>query len=573
MNSEVDLLIVGGGPAGLLAAIIANHIGLSYQVIEARAGTHPEPSAHVFKTHTMEVYRRIGVADKLFAKGTPIEQQQCIIWSESVTGLIYGRLDLAGKKGRVARFTEISPACSLNMPQSLVEPVLHHRLIEIAGKDPVQFGSRLEDFTQDEAGVTATVRGPEGLRQMRARYIIGADGAASQVRRSAGIAMEGPQALAHFLAIHIHSDMTDIVTERPSILFFLRTHRLDGFFIVHQPVGSQVFMMRFDPETTPFESFDKERCRAIMDEAFGSERDYSISSVDRWAMSAQVAEHYRNGRALLVGDAGHRFPPTGGLGLNTGVEDVENLLWKIAAVLRGQASDTLLDTYEVECRPIAIRNTDQSIFNFERMGRVNRALHADQGSDAVQDLLAALHADSNHPAFAAIQQAVDDQIDHFAFLELEMAVKVRDSAAILEAGRSVALPVPAAEGYQPSFTPGSHIPHFWITSDTSSLDVLSFDRMTLFAPAGEVAAWNAAASALPSLLMPVNVVAIEGEMRSVRACVADYWGDEPYAILVRPDGRIAWVEPEGLTDRGHALTAALAEITQSPNSANKEMVA
>lgn len=573
MNSEVDLLIVGGGPAGFLAAIIATRIGLSYQIIEARTGTHPEPSAHVFKTHTMEVYRRIGIADELFARGTPIEQQQCIIWSESVTGLIYGRLDLAGKKGRVARFTEISPACSLNMPQSLVEPVLHRRLVELAGSDPVQFGTRLEDFTQDDAGVTATVRAPDGPRQIRARYIIGADGAASQVRRSAGIAMQGPQALAHFLAIHIRSDMTDIVTERPSILFFIRTHRLDGFFIVHQPVGSQVFMMRFDPEATPFESFDEERCRAIMDEAFGSDRDYSISSIDRWTMSAQVAEHYRNGRALLVGDAGHRFPPTGGLGLNTGVEDVENLLWKLAAVLRGQARDTLLDTYEVECRPIAVRNTDQSIFNFERMGRVNRALHADQGSDAIRDLLAALHADSTHPAFAAIQQAVDDQIDHFAFLELEMAVKVRDSAAILEAGRPVALPVPAAEGYQPSFTPGSHIPHFWITADRSSLDVLSFDRMTLFAPLGDVAAWSAAASALSSDLMPVSVVGIESEMRSIRARVADYWGDEPYAILVRPDGRIAWVEPEIVHDRGAALAAAVAAITQAPNPQNNEMVA
>lgn len=573
MNSEVDLLIVGGGPAGLLASIIAARIGLSYHILESRSGTHPEPSAHVFKTHTMEVYRRIGVADELFAKGTPVEQQQGIIWCESVTGLIYGRLDLTGKKGRVARFTEISPACSLNMPQSRVEPVLHRRLVEIAGKDPVQFGTRLEDFTQDEDGVTATVRGPDGLRQMRARYIIGADGAASQVRRSAGIAMQGPQALAHFLAIHIRSDMTDIIAERPSILFFIRTHRLDGFFIVHESVGSQVFMMRFDPETTPFEFFDEERCRAIMDEALGSARDYSISSIDRWAMSAQVADHYRNGRALLVGDAGHRFPPTGGLGLNTGVEDVENLLWKIAAVLRGQASDALLDSYEVECRPIAIRNTDQSMFNFERMGRVNRALQADQGSDAVRDLIMALQADGNHPAFAAIQQAVDDQIDHFAFLELEMAVKIRDSAAIRQADRSIALPVPAVEGYQPSFTPGGHIPHFWISPDTSSLDLLSFDTMTLFAPIGDMAAWRAAVSALPSHLMPVNIVAIEGEMRSVRARVADYWGDYPYAILVRPDGRIAWVEPETMHDRGIALAAAVSAITQSPNSQNKEMVA
>ncbi|WP_189338516.1 FAD-dependent monooxygenase [Sphingobium sp. SCG-1] len=559
---DIDLLIVGAGPAGLLASIIASKLGLTHQVVERRAGLHTEPSAHVLKTHSMEVYRRLGMAHSIVAQGTPESLQQCVTWCESVTGVIYGKLNLVGQKGRVPRFTEISPAHSVNIPQSVVEPILHARAKALGGDNIVSFETYFRGFSQDGDGVISTLEDGAGTRAVRSRFLIGADGAGSRVRRAAGIDVEGPPALANFLAIHIHSDVRPLLERAPGVLFFIHTPDLEGFFIMHQPNGSQVLMMRYDPDLTPFESFGEAQCRDIIRQAIGADHAFTVAAIDRWAMTAQVARDYRRGRVLLVGDAAHRFPPTGGLGLNTGVEDVENLIWKLGAVLRGHANMTLLDSFAEECRPIAIRNTKQSVTNRIRMAEVAAAIGAD-GSDA--DFRAAIEELRSDPGGAraqAAQQAVDDQLPHFSFLELEMAATPL-SGAFLPAERSVAQPLAPVEGYLPSFAPGSHIPHLWIAPDVSTIDMLRFDSFTLFVPKEDEAAWRSAVAELPGQGMPVGVVALSGDMRSDRASAADYWGDTPYAVLVRPDGRIAWVEPAALRDRAGALRDALHKVTRA----------
>lgn len=565
-DDRCDLLIVGAGPAGLLMSIIASTIGLSHRVVEQRDGLHTEPSAHVLKTHSMEVYRRVGVADDILAHSTPTDLQRYIVWCESIGGLAYGRLCLDGKKGDVPRFTDVSPAYSANIPQSALEPLLHQRAIALAGHDPVTFGSGFVAYADEADGVVATLEDRAGnRRQVRARFLIGADGARSQVRRAAGLIMEGPPALAHFLAIHIHSDMRPLLERHPGVVFFLQTPTLDGFFIMHQAVGSQVFMMRFDPDATPFESFTETACRAIMEEAIGVPHDFRIVALDRWAMSAQVANAYRRNQVFLVGDAGHRFPPTGGLGLNTGVEDIENLTWKLAAVLRGQAGSTLLDSYEVECRPIALRNTRQSVKNYARTMEVSEAIGATGTPEEFRRSLDDLRAEPDHARFAAIQRAIDAQIEHFAFLEMEMAASP-EQGAFVPTDRPIATPLEKVEGFAPSFRPGAHVPHVWLRDGVSTIDVLAFDRFTLFAPVGDVSAWERAVAALPAPSMAVRIEPIDADMTGGRASVGDFWNavpgmPPPYAILVRPDGRIAWVEPIDLGDRAAALASAIATVT------------
>lgn len=570
-DSTLDLLIVGAGPAGLLSAIIAAQCGLSFAVIERRESLHPEPSAHVLKTHTMEVYRRVGVAEAVFAESTPTDLQKCVTWCESLGGLSYGLLDLEGKKGDVPRFREISPVHAANVPQNVVEPLLHQHLKTVTRSDPVRFGHRLAGFTQDQSSVTAEIQTDAGMKHIRARYLLGADGAGSQVRRSAGIAMDGPPVLAHFLAIHIRSDARPLLARFPGVVFFIRQPGISGFFIMHQPVGSQVFMLRIDPAATPPESFDKEKCRAIMDQVIGRPHDYEISSIGDWVMSAQIALRYRAGRVFLVGDAGHRFPPTGGLGLNTGVEDVENLIWKLNAVIRGKAEDALLDSYEVECRPIAIRNTQQSVKNNERMQIIETQLQAGVNDVALRSVIEELKQDPNHPRFAALQAAVDEQIDHFALLELDMAARV-SSGAFIPAERHVPTPVPVTEGYLASFKPGGQIPHFWIRPGYAALDALRFDALSLFVPEGTEAEWQKAVDALAGASLPINVIALSGSMRAERASVADYWGDDPFAMLVRPDGRIAWVEPPQVHSRIDVLRDVLT-VVRSGKSRTLEALA
>ncbi|MBG6120200.1 MULTISPECIES: FAD-dependent monooxygenase [unclassified Sphingobium] len=556
---SLDLLIVGAGPAGLLASSIASTIGLKHLVIEQRPGLHTEPSAHVLKTHTMEVYGRIGAAEEIFKLCTPPELQTSISWCESIGGLTYGRLDLTGRRGKTPRFMNISTVHSANLPQNIVEPILHERATILAGHDPISFDTSFVDFDQDDDGVTVTIGAGAAQRQVRTRYLIGADGAASLVRRSAGLRMEGPQALAHFLAIHIKSDMMPFLARNPALIFFIRSTSFEGFFIVHQPSGSQVFMMRYDPEATPYESFDEATCRGIMEQVFGRPHDFSLAAIDRWAMSAQVASGYRNERVFLVGDAGHRFPPTGGLGLNTGVEDVENLIWKLGAVLRGEASDALLDSYELECRPTAVRNTNQSVSNHSRMSEVDKAIGCDGDRAQFQATIDALKADPDHPRFAQIQRAINNQMPHFSFLKLEVAASP-EAGAFLPPARMIACPVPPNEGYMPSLQPGGHIPHVWIDADLASIDMLRFDGMTLFAPREDLASWQAAVDALPCNRIAVHIVPVDPQMRSPVASMGDFWGGTPFAVLVRPDGRIAWVEPEHVCDRISALAEAIDQV-------------
>jgi 2,4-dichlorophenol 6-monooxygenase len=193
------------------------------------------------------------------------------------------------------------------------------------------------------------------------------------------------------------------------------------------------------------------------------------------------------------------------------------------------------------------------------MREVALTLRADDGPAAFRAAIEELHAQPDHPRFAEIQAAINDQVDHFAFLELEMAATA-EAGAFVAPSRVVAMPVPPTEGFEPSFRPGAHVPHLWLKPGVSTIDVLRFDRFTLFAPTGDVSGWQAAVAALPPGGLPVAVVSLDPATRGETASAADYWGGTPYAVLARPDGRIGWIEPPGVDDRDTALAAALAHI-------------
>jgi 2,4-dichlorophenol 6-monooxygenase len=560
---DLDLLIVGAGPAGMLASAIASKLGLSNRIIENRSGLHTEPSAHVIKTHSMEVFRRLGLESKIHALSTPASLQRWATWCESIAGITYGRLDLLGKKGPVPRFLDFSPTYPANVPQSLLEPILHQRVLELAesSKKIINFNTEFCGLQQDEPGVQTFVRDRHSGAQssIKSRYLIGADGASSAVRKALAIAFDGPPVLANFMAVHIQSDMRAILAEQPGIIFFVKSLEIDGFFIMHQANGSQVLMLRYNPDLISPKDFDADKGAAAVRAALGCEHPFKISSIGHWVMSAQVAETYRRGRVFLAGDAAHRFPPTGGLGLNTGVEDVENLIWKLAAVLRGRANEMLLDSYTLECRPIALRNCAQSVANFKHMAEVMQAIGADKDEAAFRQSLEELRGEGAAPRFAAIQQAVDHQAAHFTHLGVEMAAPL-EAGAFVPAQRAIGSPVPPLDGFAPSFAPGKNLPHLWLEDDRSTLDLLEFGAFLLLVPQDQLASWQRAVKQLPQDLMEVKVHGLAASNASARATAQEFYAGNPFAILVRPDGRIAWLEPQELTDPTEELAGALRTI-------------
>lgn len=538
-SPQLDLLVVGAGPAGLLTSVLASRLGLRHRVIERREGLHTEPSAHVLKTHTMEVYRRIGIADAIHRLGTPAGQQRYVTWCKSVAGPAYGRIDLLGKKGPVKRFLDVSPTYPANLPQTRLEPILLKQAFEL-GAD-VTFGSELIDIVDDGLSVTAKLRdGRTGATSTAsARYLIGADGASSRVRKSIGIEMEGPSALAHFLAVNFRSDVRPLFGEHPGVLFFVVSPEINGTFIMHEPAGAQVFMTPYDPATKPASAYTSAECAQLVRTAFGCDHPFQIESIGHWTMSAQVARQYGKGRVFLVGDSAHRFPPSGGLGLNTGVEDVENLVWKLAAVVHGRAGASLLDSYEQECRPIALRNCQKSWTNNSRKAEVEDAIGVSADRTAYDAALAHLFGAGGGLHRENVETAVLDQTPHFASLEVEMAASYQ-TGAFLPLDAPLEPPGPSVEGYAPRIHPGAPLPHVWISETVSTLDLLGIDSFLLLIDEAERDFWSARIGSPAPDRMPVVVQAISGDVGHPISW-SRFCGNERRAVLVRPDGRVAWV--------------------------------
>lgn len=565
-DHDLDLLIVGAGPAGLLSSIQASLLGLRHRVIERRSSLHTEPSAHVLKTHTMEVYRRIGVSRDIHSLGTPPHQQRYVTWCQTVSGPVYGRIDLKDKKGPIQRFLDVSPIYPANLPQTSLEPILLQRATALGGQ--VQFNCEFISLAQDRDGVNASLSlGNSGTTEtVRAKFLIGADGASSRVRKSIGVEMDGPAALAHFIAIHFKSDVRPRFGEHPGVLYFVVGPEATGTFIMHEPNGSQVFMMPYDPQARHASDYGLAECHRIVRAAFGCDHLFTILSVGNWTMSAQVAQRYREGRVFLVGDSAHRFPPTGGLGLNTGVEDAENLLWKLGAVIGGRAHPSLLNSYEAECRPTAVRNCERSWNNAKRKDEVEQAIGVVQDPVEFTAVLSELFGPHGAPQRDRVEAAVKDQIEHFAYLETEMAATYAEGAFVPSAV-PCASPAEAVEGYAPLLRPGAHLPHVWIEEGISTLDLLAFDRFVLIACRSVAARWRAALEQA-HIAGIVNVAAIDLDAGSPHRW-QDFLPDPASVVLVRPDGRVAWVG--SALSSGRDLRAAVEYVLRGGPAADVEV--
>ena len=555
---DLDLLIIGAGPAGIAASMYASTLGLSHLVMERRAGLHEHPQAHVIKTRSTEILRRFGLDGRIHSSGASAEEQRFTIWCTTLAGPEFGRIDLLDKKGPCERFLSVSPTYPANIPQNVLEPILYQYAAELK-PGAFRFGVECLSVRNEAHSAVAELRTENGIDQQRARYVIAADGAGSRIRRNLGIGFEGSSALAHFCTIHIKSDFTPLIADRPGVLYWILNPDVAGVFIVHNMRTTQVFMLPYDPEKIAAAHFTPEFCKSRIEAAIGTAHPFEIVFVDQWAMASQVANHYRAGRTILVGDAAHRFPPTGGLGLNTGLQDINNLMWKLHAVLRRGAPDSLLDTYEEECQPIACRNRDRSADNHERMAKVQAAVGVSPDRTEFARSLDELFGAAGKGRREEVQSAIDEQLPHFAHLDVEMAPEYRSGAF----GGSIGcrLPgLPAVEGYSPNLNPGAALPHFVLSDGRSSLDAIEFDKAALFLSEEAASRWREAVDAADDLPIAVNIHAVGARARSVWEAMS---GGLNVAVLVRPDGHIGWLCDARVEDCCSELRRAAGVIFRS----------
>lgn len=563
MNTD-SVVIVGAGAAGSTLALLLARYDIACTVVEQRTDPRLHPAAHVINARTLEIWNRASPAlARALESITPsIDTVNIIRWCTDVRTAPLGEIDLLSQPDRLAEVRTHSAYLISHIGQHLLMPLLwdaleNEALIDFRrGCCAEMDGERL---TLRSAGSQPTVVSP--------RYIIAADGANSTLRDAAGITMQGP-VLANMGSVFFHAPgMYPDGADRP-LLSWIYHPRFSGVMIAHAD-DDYVLMTPYLHRAQMIARDSHRFWDRVLPKVIGS-TPYRIRSTGTWTMTSQLADRFRRGRLLLIGDAAHRFPHTGGFGLNSGVQDAHNLAWKLAAILRSGASDSLLDTYEAERRYVVARFAEQSTHNHftldhvtEPLGITNRSLH--QATELagklrlsrVPDRMVAAVADALTYAQTSrtktllrrgargrrmrqhIIDAVPGQEEHFVASGLEFGYAYTSSLIDASEGRC---PDSDVAFYQPTTHPGARLPHAFITtqdgSHVSTHEVLADTGLTLLT--ADPQGWSAGLAETP-MTVPVTVVALSAANTDDRAALIELFevGDRG-AVVVRPDGHVVW---------------------------------
>lgn len=494
----------------------------------------------------MELFRQWSIESQLRTHELPPEAMR-FIWAPSLQSEEIARISAQQHESG-----QHSPTEYCLVSQDWVEAVLC-RCAQQYSSSQLRFSTELVAFEQEDTGVTARLVNREtgDEETVRAHYLIAADGAHSGVRQALGIEMQGIDNLRHFCSIYCQVDLTPWLGDRPCAGFFFTNPDLPGGAYMLSVDGAKrwLFGVPYIPEEShQGQDFTSVAVRAIVRRLVG---DPSIAAeilgIGFWTMAAQVASAYQQGRVFLAGDAAHRLPPTGGLGMNTGIQDIHNLAWKLVATLNGWASPALLETYEAERAPIARTNIEWSLGNTKRIVQVYEALS--QGD------------------FQAARASIMDQHRHLESEGLDLGF-VYTSAAVIPAQTEP--PAISPSQYTPSTVPGSRAPHVWLMRDghlISTLDLFDQHFVLLVGPEGQ--SWCEAARRLAySKGVPLDAyrIADDGDLQDPEGnWLSTYELSEDGALLIRPDGHVAWRRQNASQEPEAKLQSILKQILGTAN--------
>ena len=530
LKQSVDskpVLIVGAGPVGQLAALLLSTHGIPSMLIDKRLTTLTAPKAHAVNPRTLEICESVGVsAARLRALGASANDGGDVRFVGTLTGPEFGSLPYERQDEAALAAT---PFPLSNIPQPVFEEELISVIRETADID-FRRGTECTGLVDAGDAVTATLVDTQSDEKVTLSfsYVIAADGAGSKIRQSLGVEMDGPEALSDNLMIHFSADLRALTEGKRGVLYFLFEPGVNGALIAYDHAGTWVLMHPWNPVTEKLEDYDETRCKSLIYRAIGQAvPDATIENVSPWTMSAQIARQYRTGRVFLAGDAAHRFPPTGGLGLNTGAGDVQNLTWKLASVLRGEAGEALLDTYDTERQPIARFNSEQSLTNAAKIFDLIVAIHGTDPEQAAERY-AAVAADPG--AFPELTDAVAAQKPHFDSFAAQLGYCYESPAIHGE----VSMPeIADVSDYQPSWQTGAHFPHRWVQQGGETLPLQSLlapNRFTLL---------RGPACAPTELCESLAQVRFGKDFEDPEDWPSLTGLPDAGALLIRPDGHIA----------------------------------
>jgi 2,4-dichlorophenol 6-monooxygenase len=587
-DEQVPVLIVGGGGAGLTASMLLARQGVDHVLVSARPQTSDLPKAHVLNQRALEVLDDTGVAEAIAERSTPPANMAATAYYAGFAGPTadYGRrlarLESWGAGGADENWSAASAWPQMNLPQIRLEPLLKARAEELS-PGRIRFNHELVDLDQDADGVRATVRDHASGREYRVRcqYLFGADGG-RRVAGLAGIGYEGLGVVTQTATLHVSADFSPWAKD-PDVLIRWIFSPQAGVLVVMVPMGPQ----RWGPDAEEWVihlNYPVDDPRAQSDaqveadarEALGvADLPWKIHKITRWSVEAVMASTFRAGRVFLIGDAAHRHPPTGGLGLTSAIHDAQNLCWKVALVLAGDAAPELLDTYETERRPVDERNAQRSLENALNHFVIGATLGVSHEQTPEHNLRQLRRMWSGLPEDAgfraSVLRAMRAQSMEFSELNVEYGYCYR-SAAVLSDGSEAPVPIDDIRVYQPSTRPGAPLPHAWIEDEAGSRspvkDLVAPGRFLLIAGEDGQAWCEAARQLAAGAHAPLDAVRIghlDGDLYDPRCTWLRHRGiSREGAILVRPDRFIAWRHPATSDEPAAVLAEALARILGRP---------
>lgn len=583
-NVEVPVLIVGGGGAGLTASMLLSQLGVEHLLVNALPTTSILPKAHVLNQKTMEILADVGVAEEIYAKGTPAENMRAMGWYAGLSGPDpdFGRriaqIESWGDGYTNLNWMAASPCRSANLPQIRLEPIFKRRA-EAMNPGRVRFHHELIELAQDADGVTSRIRDlDEGSEYtVRSKYLIGCDGGRT-VSKQVGIKYDGLGVIASSGTVHISADLSHIARD-PHVLIRWIWCPAIGRMAVLVPMGptrwgpdSEEWVFHLAYQGDELRGLSDERVEADMRLALGLEKvPFTIHKLTRWTLEGVLADKFRVGRVFIAGDAAHRHPPTGGLGLTSAVQDVHNLGWKLAAVLAGKAGESLLDTYEPERRPVDARNIQRSLENSKGHMEIGPAFGLDPKAGIEANWAQMRRIWSGKPEDAERRSAALRAIRRLTMESNELNVEYGyryDSAAIVPDGSPEPQPIDPVRLYEPGTRPGSPLPHAWI-DDQDGLrrplkDLVKPGRFLLIA--GEdgddwCTAGTQIAAACGITLDCARIGELDGDLFDPRLAWQQYRGiGRNGAVLVRPDRFVGWRSVGAARDPARELASALEQI-------------
>lgn len=564
---QTDVLIIGTGPAGSATAALLSTYGVENMVINRYRWLANTPRAHITNQRTMEVLRDLGrdLEDEAYMHASEQELMGENVFCTSLAGEEIGRMKSWGTHPMSkAEHLLSSPSLMNDLPQTYMEPLLFKTACSRGTQ--ARMSTEYLRHEQDPEGVTTTcldrLTGKEFT--IRSKYLVGADGGNSLVAENEGLEISGTMGVGGSMNILFRADLSKYVAHRPSVLYWVMQPGANvggigmGLVRMVRPWNEWLIVWGYDiNEPTP--EVDEAMATEVARQLVGDpELEIDLISANTWTVNNAYAEQMSSGRVFIMGDAAHRHPPSNGLGSNTSIQDSFNLAWKLAAVLKGQAGEALLDSYSIERAPVAkqiVTRANQSITEF---GPIFKSLGMADGVDpATMEKNLKNRCGDTLEAEAqrtAIREAIAFKKYEFDAHGVEMNQRYRSKAIETDGQMEPDFALDADLHYQPTTWPGARIPHAWLFDDLggkhSTLDLAGHGVFTLFTgPGGE--AWVKAAEEIAAELE----IPLEAHVIGPRQKYTDHLGDWALArevgdtgcVMTRPDQHVCWRQ-DGLTE-------------------------